>query len=308
LEAYAAAAKVEAADIAAGFEPRPDLDLTFRGGRTIVDLVFVNRYLGGKAAWDDRDRQAIDRALSAVMRAPGLQGIIQQYFDEPISSTMLPSDYVEGALRHRFTKADVERTAVSLFRDGVLGDADPANAIVNLMLPRGTMLVDDEDAAEEGEEGEEGERKRRVQAVLVEDEAADSLHGLGGFHGSVHVGHQTVYYSVGVYSEGGNGIVAFDEPWKNVVATFYHELNEFQTDPDVEDVIRTGDESLLGWYSTRGGEIGDIPMTLAGRDLSLVMQEVELADGDVDPVQLQWSNREHGPERPIQPVASAVDA
>jgi hypothetical protein len=37
-----------------------------------------------------------------------------------------------------------------------------------------------------------------------------------------------------VFSEGNNGIPAFDESWKNVVATFYHELVEARTDADVE--------------------------------------------------------------------------
>ena len=79
-----------------------------------------------------------------------------------------------------------------------------------------------------------------------------------------------------MYSEGTNGIVAFDEPWKNVCATLYHELQEARTDPDVEDAIRTGDNKYLGWYSPRGGEIGDIPIATALQD---VMREVPLADG-----------------------------
>jgi hypothetical protein len=99
-----------------------------------------------------------------------------------------------------------------------------------------------------------------------------------------------------VYSQGSNGIDVFDTPWKNVVATLYHELCEARTDPDVEDVIRSGDESKLGWYSDGGGEIGDIPMSLAGRHLDEVMKEAELADGLVEPMQVQWSNRVHGPE------------
>jgi hypothetical protein len=37
-------------------------------------------------------------------------------------------------------------------------------------------------------------------------------------------------------------IVVFDQPWKNVVATFYHELNEARTDADVEDAIRAGND------------------------------------------------------------------
>jgi hypothetical protein len=121
------------------------------------------------------------------------------------------------------------------------------------------------------------------------------LEGLGGFHGSVHIGAVTLYYAVGVFSEGNNGIVAFDKPWKNVVATFYHELVEARTDADVED-------GNVAWVNTErpSEEIGDIPMTLAGSNLSKVMKEVPLADGSgVVPIQLMWSNAVGGPEGPI---------
>ena len=137
----------------------------------------------------------------------------------------------------------------------------------------------------------------------------DSTHGLGGYHGSVHVRRgaltrETVYYAVAVYSKGENGIVAFDESWKNVCATLYHELCEIRTDPDVEDAIRAGAtpaaERLLGWYSPRGGEIGDVPMAEAQGSIELVMREVPLADGSgTVPVQLMWSNAVSGPEGPI---------
>jgi len=45
-----------------------------------------------------------------------------------------------------------------------------------------------------------------------------------------------------------NGIPVFDEPWKNVVATFYHELNEARTDADVEDAIRAGNDGFRAHY------------------------------------------------------------
>lgn len=52
---------------------------------------------------------------------------------------------------------------------------------------------------------------------------SDSLHGLGGYRGSVHVQHTgrrvTLYYSANVFSEGNNGIPVFDTPWRSVVAT-----------------------------------------------------------------------------------------
>lgn len=128
------------------------------------------------------------------------------------------------------------------------------------------------------------------RGVVLSDGGVTSEHGLGGYHGSV-AGR---YYAVSVYSEGTNGIVAFDAPWKNVCATLYHELQEARTDPDVEDAIRTGESKYLGWYSPRGGEIGDIP--IATSPLHDVMREVPLADGSgTVPVQLMWSNKEEAP-------------
>jgi hypothetical protein len=294
LRAYAASAAISAGDLAPGFHPRPDLNLTNRGGRTITDLVFVNSYLGGGAAWNDSDRTSIDTGLSAVMTDPGMQKVLQQYFKNPISSTMLPSHFVDGPVGPRFFKDDAEKAVTTLFQAGAMGQHDPANAVICLMLPRGVVLVDG------NSDGSDAEAPH-ARAVLVDDEQADSLQGLGGYHGSVHVGVTTVYYAVGVYSEGNNGIVAFDKPWKNVVATFSHELSEARTDPDVEDVIRTGNAHLLGWYSRRGGEIGDIPMALAGANLALVMKEITLADHSTQPAQLEWSNRVNGPEAPPQP-------
>jgi hypothetical protein len=142
----------------------------------------------------------------------------------------------------------------------------------------------------------------------LDEKSADSLHGLGGYHGSVHTQGTTVYYAVGVYSETlangkDNGIVAFDQPWKNVVATFYHELNEVRTDADVDDAIAAGNnpsaDRFLGWTSPQGYEVGDEPVFEAGSNLSLVFQEVNLADGSgTAPIQLLWSNRVHGPEGP----------
>src|SRR4029077_2194195 len=147
--------------------------------------------------------------------------------------------------------------------------------------------------------------KRKV--IVVQDEA-DSLNGLGGYHGSVHVsGTETVYYAVGVYSQTEadgtvNGIPVFDQPWKNVVATFYHELNEARTDADVEDAIRAGNDpsatKLLGWTSKQGEECGDFPVFEAN-PLTRVFQEVNLTNGNGKvPVQFQYSDNVHGPEGP----------
>ena len=128
------------------------------------------------------------------------------------------------------------------------------------------------------------------RGIVLTDGNATSEHGLGGYHGST----DGRYYAVSVYSEGTHGIVAFDAPWKNICATLYHELQEVRTDPDVEDAIRTGDSKYLGWYSPRGGEIGDIP--IATSPLHDVMREVPLANGKgTVPVQLMWSNKDEAP-------------
>ena len=132
--------------------------------------------------------------------------------------------------------------------------------------------------------------------------------GLGGYHGSVHIQRGgkrvTLYYSANVYSQmlsagRENGIVVFDRPWKNVVGTLYHELNEFRTDADVNDAIETGSNDFLGWTSRRGHEVGDQPIT-AAPTLTLVFKQVTSASGGKRlPVQFMYSNAVHGAEGPI---------
>jgi len=100
-----------------------------------------------------------------------------------------------------------------------------------------------------------------------------------------------------------NGIAVFDAPWKNVVATLYHEMNEFRTDPDVRDAIETGENHFLGWTSAQGREIGDQPIFEAN-PLSLVFQEVAASSRRL-PVQLMYSNAVHGAEGPLRAALNA---
>jgi hypothetical protein len=291
--------------LAAGFQPHPELNLQNFGGKTVTDLVFINNYLGGQDAWDPGDISNIDDALSKALSDSALQSVIQQYFDPAISSQMLPSAVLPDAAPAQIFKDQVEALATRIFTGGGLGDADPARTVVNIMLPRGVVLTDGFSPGFQPPAGQEAEHQNRLAAVVkIDDEDADSKHGLGGYHGSVHVTSDNsdviVYYAVGVYSEGDNGIPVFDQSWKNVVATFYHELNEARTDPDVEDVNRTNNDALLGWYAPAegGGEIGDIPINEAGAagNLGLVFLEINLADGSgTVPVQLMWSNKDDGP-------------
>src|SRR5438128_3473449 len=236
---------------APGLPSTPAHDLVDRGGKIIPDLVFTNFYVGGKNAWKAADIQNVDKALAAAMADRNLNNVMVQYFRgrSQITSTFRPSQVLDGAPPATFSQQDLEDLVTRLQNDGGLQGFDLGSTLFNFMLPPGTVLtVDDGDG--EMAPGRARQQKPHDAVIPVEDEAS-SLEGLGGFHGSVLVG-TTVYYAVGVFSDKlpngrTNGIPVFDKPWKNVVATFYHELNEARTDPDVEEANKQGDESLIGW-------------------------------------------------------------
>ena len=276
------------------FAAHPKLDLKNFGGHTIAALTFTNVYLG---RWSASDRKNIDHALSAAMADPNLNNVIAQYFPgKPVSARFVASRKLAGPVPTHVFKDTVEGFVAAMDANGDLASFDLTSSVINFMLPKGVVLVDGTSRG--------GHQESKLELGGPDDEQVDSKHGLGGYHGAVHVRRgskrDTVYYAVAVYSQGSNGIDSFGVPWKNIVATFYHELQEARTDADVEDASKTGKSSQLGWYSPKGGEIGDIPMDEAGPDLGTVMKEVPLADGSgTVPIQLMWSNAVHGPEGPI---------
>jgi hypothetical protein len=293
---YAARSKVDAKQpppeaevIAPGFHARPALDLHDQGGKIIRDLIFTNFYVGGANSWDPQDMRNIDKKLSSAMSDIGLNNVLLQYFRgaAAISSAFHPSTVLPGPKPNSVSQPDVEQMLRKLSDAGTLnGFNDVGNTLFNFMLPRGTILTIDDGG------GDQGPASRPGGEV---EEKASSLEGLGGFHGSVKIGQRTHYYAVGVFSEGANGIVAFDHPWKNVVATFYHELVEARTDADVET-------NQVAWVNNErpSEEIGDIPMTLAGANLGKIMKEVPMSDGSgLAPIQLMWSDAVHAPEGQI---------
>jgi hypothetical protein len=262
--------------IANGVSPRPLEDLIFHGGTIVPQMLFQNIYCGSSADWNSSDVEKIDVAIAAAMRDKRLNNVMAQYFaDTTLSCDPLESLKLEDQKPVLFDEPDVQAKIVTLFRSGQIRASDLETTIFNLVLPRGSVLA-------------------------LGD--SDSLHGLGGYHGSVHVQHNgrrvTLYSSANVFSEGDNGIPVFDTPWKNVVATLYHELNEFRTDADVKDAIETGDNDFLGWMSRFGRECGDEPIAVAAQ-LDLVFQEVLTASAGKVPVQFMYSNVVHGPEGPI---------
>jgi len=286
--------------LAPGLKPSPKQDLIFHGGKTIQHLSYLNCYVAGQTAWAASDIQNVDRALAAAMSDNNLNNVVMQYFkNQPVTSKSLPSRKLAGNAPSLVSQGDAEAMIVNLQQQGALAGLDLGSTLINLLLPQGTILTDD--AGPSSAEKQAAAKLRR--AIPVEDEAS-SQEGLGGYHGSVHSNGATIYYAIGVYSEqtanGANGIPAFDQPWKNIVATFYHELNEARTDADVEDAIRTNKTTVLGWTSKQGEEIGDFPVDETNGNLSKVFKEVPLADGSgTVPIQLLYSNAVHGPEGPI---------
>lgn len=292
---------------ASKFAPTPEHNLINHGGNTIQDLVYTNFYIGGASSWAASDIKNIDDALAAAMADTNLNNVMMQYFkNKPITTTFEPSHILPGARPSQFSQGDVEQLVNSLFQQGALQGFEFDSTVFNFLLPSGTILTTDEEpTAAISPVGNAG-----AAAIPVEDEAS-SLRGLGGYHGSIHpTSKVTIYYAISVFSEtrpsgSDNGIVAFDQPWKNIVATLYHELNEARTDPDVEDAIRAGSSpnavKFLGWTSAQGEECGDFPITEAGANLSRVMKEVNLTNGTrTVPIQFQYSNAVAGPEGPIQ--------
>jgi len=291
--------------IAPGVKPQPAHDLHFQGGKIIADLRFQNVYLGADA-WPRADIENIDQKLAAAMSDAHLNNVMQQYFPGNISSTFDGSRLLSGPAPATFSQGDVEALIQQMIRTGALPTANLDSTVLNFLLPPGTVLNDDSTTSS-------AQRESGVMSgaqTAPAGDRVDSLHGLGGYHGSLHTpDNRIVYYAIGVYSQvlpngSENGIVAFDQPWKNVVATFYHELNEARTDADVEDAIRAGNDpsatKFLGWISDQGEECGDFPVFEVGSDLSKVFQEVPLAAGcGTAPVQFQFSNAVHGPEGPV---------
>jgi len=269
--------------LAGGIDPSPLNDLIFHGGKVVPNMHYKNFYVGGNSSWVEKDVVSIDTALSAAMTDASLNNVMKQYFPGvKISCDFHGSEILTVAKPKSFDETAVQALVKQLHADGRLAGFDLANSIFNVLLPSGSVLTLDD---------------------------SSSLSGLGGYHGSVHVKKGTVsttlYYSVGVFSEflpnkKENGIVVFDKAWKNVVGTFYHELNEFRTDADVDDAINSNNNDFLGWMSRQGEEIGDNPISATHGLLKKVFQEVKLTGKKTTvPVQFMYSNFAHGAEGPI---------
>ncbi len=288
-------------------------DLKYRGGRTIPHLRYVNLYISGDTEWTEANVTRVDRSLSAAMQDRNLNNVLLQYFNnQQITATALPSHPLVGYTPSKVTRGDIQNYAAYLHQRGYLRSYDLKNTVFNFLLPPGTLLATDSQAANSQRESSDTysqsiDSVSRSTASNLDD--ADSLSGLAGYHGSVVIANGgRIYFAVATYSEqlpngGSNGIPVFEEPWKNVVATLYHQLIEVRTDPDVEDALRDplnpNARRSLGWVTDSGLEIGDLPLQ-NNLPLTDIIKEVPLADGSgMVPVQLPHSNAVRGPEGPI---------
>ena len=273
--------------LAPGVTASPKDDLVFRGGKVIPQMGYQNIYLGRSSDFAPGDVESIDDAIARVIRDERLKGIIQQYFPgKTLSCDIANSVILEEAKPLEMDEPDIQNKIVELFDRNLILPTDQDRTCFNLVLPPGTVLKLDR---------------------------SSSLNGLGGYHGSVHFSRngqtKTLYYSANVYSElragRQNGIAFFNQPWKNIVGTLYHELVEFQTDPDVNDAIQQRDNSFIGWNSNFGMEIGDQP--IASNTLDKVFKEVMTLPGPrPTPVQFMYSNFVHGAEGPEEKPAQEL--
>ena len=276
--------------IAPGIDPSPLDDLIFHGGKVVPEMEFQNIYLGQNSSWKTSDIERIDRAISLAMHDRRLNNVMVQYFPgATLACDMRDSFVLDDDKPTTLDEPGVQALVTTLYDDSLIKKSDLATTMFNLILPSGTVLKLDD---------------------------SSSINGLGGYHGSLHItrkGKQvTLYYSANVYSEirangQENGIAVFNSPWKNVVGTLYHEINEFRTDADVNDAILNNSNDFLGWTSRRGHEVGDQPVFKAGGlgDLKLVFKEVKASTSRRKmPMQFMFSNAVHGAEKPIsQPHA-----
>src|SRR5438309_3861996 len=174
--------------IAPGIAPAPAHDLIFHGGHTIADLLFTNFYIGGGGSWKASDIQNIDKALAEAMSDKSLNNVMSQYYPSgKITSTFKPSQILPGTRPAVFSQGDVESLVQQLFAAGTLKGFDFSSTVFNFMLPSGTILNTDE-APTGGAISAQLEHAAAAKSQGAVREGEDSTNGLGGYHGSVHVG------------------------------------------------------------------------------------------------------------------------
>jgi len=174
--------------IAPGLPQTPSHDLIYHGGKTIPTLTFTNFYIAGDS-WQASDIQNIDWALAAAMTEPTLNNVMAQYFDGVPTSKFMSSQTLPGPVPAHFSQGDVEQLVTQLNSQGRFSSFDLSSTVFNFVLPRGAVLNDNRSPG--GTQG--GRRVEQGRRGVPEEEEADSLNGLGGYHGSVLVAGKAIF-------------------------------------------------------------------------------------------------------------------
>lgn len=309
VERYASAE----AENPAGTTPFAAHDLVYRGGKTLPSLAYVNLYLGGEpAGWTLSEVDRIEGSLAAALNDQQLNNVLMQYFNnQKLTTITQPPHPLIGETPSSVSRGDIQHYIEHLADSGYLNSYDTNSTVFNFILPPGTTLNDAELPQNAAYSSQSHTHATDDPSISSEDSTA----GLAGYHGSVHHNNRTIYFSTVVYSQRGsdgttNGIPVFEEPWKNVCATLYHQICEFRTDPDVEDALRDpanpASIKFLGWTSESGDEIGDYALQ-AGDSLRDALVEIPLGSSNQSvPIQLMYSNAAHSPEGPIPSLHPAA--
>src|SRR5262249_27551870 len=147
--------------IAPGIDPAPLEDLIFHGGRVVPQMEFQNVYVGSANDWPTNEPTRIDDAITRAMQERRLNNAMPRYFPGArVPGGPRPSILVGGPAPAQMDEPDVQAMVRSLFEQEKIDRHDLSTTIFNLVLPPGTEL-------------------------RLGD--SSSLHGLGGYHGSLHL-------------------------------------------------------------------------------------------------------------------------
>ena len=134
-----------------------------------------------------------------------------QYFDDDnITNVFEGSEFLTVDITTSVFKDHAQKIIANLHSEGKFDRFDLDSTVFNLILPRNIVLFSDSSEQAQARKRAQGGSKRKDDANEAEEipffpeVEADSLHGLGGYHDSIHVGNggdrHTIYYSINAYS------------------------------------------------------------------------------------------------------------
>ena len=184
-----------------GARPHSRAIFIFTAAKIITDLHFMNFFVGADA-WAASDISNLNENLAAARSDTGLNNVMEQYFPGSITSTFDGSGSLAGPAPVTFSQGDVEALVASLEAQGRFAGRDLQSTVFNFMLPTGTILnADEATTSSVSRAALTSKDTDKKKSPIPDDDDGDSTQRLGGYHGSVHIGGDTLYYAIGVFSE-----------------------------------------------------------------------------------------------------------